>query len=425
MGGVLSYPSKILLVAICCCSFSFHPHAQSQAYNIDSLLREFKYNSEIDLRTYDQLFIALHLDYMEELALVGEDLLKRSLREQHILGLHRAADAFGVYFTSKGHFNQAYKVINRSRLYYERKELWSYVMKSYSYLGELFLAWDNPQNAIYWYNKLFLLSKEHPNQIVHYNTINNLTYAYFSANDYAQGIRTLKLNSRYLDMMNIENKSIYYNLNGNYHLHNGEYDSAMFYYKQSITFAQSISDYRSMSNGYANLAICAFYLNNDNALELFERSYEFALRSKSAGRISISLFNMASWHIENENVDQALLLFSESFRAAQTNNSYNNMFDALDEISDIYREQNAWLKLDSVNTIIHELKSKQYNEFINLSNDVDLVDAAFKSGDNNNTNLKILASKQREMKQILLYSLLLLVFVQFLFILHLVRKGRA
>jgi len=56
-----------------------HTTIFGQHYNIDSLLTEFKYNPGVDLRTYDQLFMVLYPEYMEELILVAEDLLKRSV----------------------------------------------------------------------------------------------------------------------------------------------------------------------------------------------------------------------------------------------------------------------------------------------------------------------------------------------------------
>lgn len=424
MQRLFSFQTKNILPAFLMCFFSWGNTAYSQAVNIDSLLLEYKYNPDVDLRTYDQLFITLHLDYMEELVLVGEDLLKRSLRHQNMSGLHRAADAFGVYFTSKGFFNQAYKVLNRSLQFYERNENWSYLMKSYGYLGELFLAWDNPQQAVYWYNKLYVLSKDHPQEQVHYSAINNLSQAYFSSKQYDLGIYTLKQNGAFLEFMNSENKSIYYNLYGNYHLQQEDFDTAMHYYEKSIAFAELSSDFRSISTGLANLAICAFYMEKDNALELFERSYRFALKSKSVERICVSLYNLASWYIENETLEDALDLFNESYSVALKNNSYRNMFDALDQIAEIYRQQQTWIKLDSIQGIISELKSQQYNEFINLTNDSDLLESAFELKSNRNTYINTVAKEQQKFNQTLLFTLLLLISVQFVIILVLARKVR-
>jgi len=396
-----------------------HTTIFGQHYNIDSLLTEFKYNPGVDLRTYDQLFMALYPEYMEELVLVAEDLLKRSVHEGNNNGMHRAADAFGLYFASKGHFNQAYKVLHRSMRFYERTDNPSYLMKAYGYLGALFISWDNPQQAISWYNKLYSLSKENTEQNIHHSAINNLCLAYFSSNRFDLGIETLKKNSVLYDKMNFENKAIYLNLYGNYYLQKLDIDSAKYFYKKSIEVSKMHHGYRLISTAMANLAICEFYLDSPISLDLFEYSYNYALKSNSTERICVSLFNLASWHLEEGNKSLALEYFTTSYVTALNRNSYRNMFDALEEIAEIYREQNEWLKVDSINAMIKDIKTKQYSEFMSLSEDSDILESAFID---TQTNQNKYSSDVINVRATMVWVLLVLVLIQFMIIIILSKK---
>ena len=349
----------------------------SQSYNIDSLMLEFKNAPGVDLRTYDQLFIALYPEYMPELVVVAEDLLKRSVHEKNLNGMHRAADAFGLYFTSKGLFNQAFKELYRSMRFYERTGNQGYLMKSYHYLGTLFLNWGNVDEAIYYYKKIVQLAVKNPEQNAAHTGRNNLALAYFQKNRYDLGIIILKENQRYIKFMNAEGRATMENLFGNYYLHLNKIDSAKLRYEKSSEYSKLASENRLVSTALANLAICKFYENPESAKQLFDSSYVYALKSKSSERISVSLFNLASWYLEMNDKSSALDMFNESYIVAKKSNSYQNMFDALDEISEIYRSQNKWTNVDSINILIRELKSKQYQELFNLGSDIAIIEKAF------------------------------------------------
>lgn len=391
----------------------------SQAANIDSLLQEFKYAPGVDLRTYDQLFIALYPEYMEELVLVAEDLLARAVREQNMSGMHRAADAFGVYFVQKGHFNQAFKILYRSMRFYQRSENQAYLMKAYGYLGGLNMAWHNEEEAIRYYEKMMTLSANHTQQNVYYTAINNLTLAHFQNSRYDLGVQTLKKNSDYLHQMHSENRAVYYNLYGNYYLQRSEIDSAKSYYSKSLEAAIEFSANRLISTAFANLAICKFGDDPEESLRLFEESYQFALKSTSTERISVSLFNLASWHLEFEDQERALDYYTQSYQVAARANSYINMFDALDEIAEIYRSQNNWEKVDSINLMVRDIKSQQYNEFIDLSADVELLENAFSQNTPLHERAVLSQSHVTFFNGFVLITLLVFVFIQFIIIVYL------
>lgn len=391
----------------------------SQAANIDSLLQEFKYAPGVDLRTYDQLFIALYPEHMEELVMVAEDLLTRSVREQNMSGMHRAADAFGIYFVQKGHFNQAFKILYRSMRFYQRSENQAYLMKAYHYLGTLFLSWGNTDEAIYYYKTLLKLAESNPNQLALYTARSNLALAYFNKQRYDLGIILLRQNESSSHLMNAESLATLYNLLGNYYLNRNSIDSAKLNYSKSIIQSNLISENRLISTAYANLAICEFGDDPEESLRLFEESYQFALKSTSTERISVSLFNLASWHLEFEDQERALDYYTQSYQVAARANSYINMFDALDEIAEIYRSQNNWEKVDSINLLVRDIKSQQYNEFIDLSADVELLENAFSQNTPLLERAVLSQSHISFFNGFVLITLLIFVFIQFIIIVYL------
>ncbi len=390
----------------------------AQQYNIDSLLLEFKHAPGVDLRTYDQLFIALYPEYMEELVLVAEDLLTRSVQTQNMNGMHRAADAFGIYFVQKGYFNQAFKILYRSMRFYERTENQAYLMKAYHYLGTLFLSWGNTDEAIYYYKLALKLATISPNPVALFTSRTNLALAYFQKQRYDAGIELLKENMESSHLMNEESIATTLNLLGNYYLDKYILDSAKFYYKECIQYSQKISKDRITSTAYANLAICEFGDAPDESLHLFEESYRYAIKSQSKERISVSLFNIASWHLEFEDYPNALRFYSESYEVAKQSNLYISMFDALDEIADVYRSQNNWVKVDSINLIIRDIRTQQYHEFIDLSNNSEILEAAFANNKPFKDQSQMSQSSMALLNWMVVVGLVIFVFVQFVVILY-------
>lgn len=391
----------------------------AQQNNIDSLLNEFKHTSNVDLRTYDQLFIALYPEYMEELVLVAEDLLTQSIRTKNMNGMHRAADAFGVYFTQKGYFNQAFKILYRSMRYYERTDNQAYLMKAYHYLGSLFLSWGNEEEAIYYFSNLLKIAENSPNQNALYTGRNNLALAYFQNKRYDLGIIQLRQNEADAKFLNYECAAITNNLIGNYYLNKEMLDSAKFKYLKSIDYASKNSDNRLISTAYANLGICEFGDNPEKSMQLFEDSYQYALNSTSIERISVSLFNIASWHLEFEDRKMALKYYQQSYEVAASANSYVNMYDALDEIAEIYRSQDNWILVDSINQIIRGIKSEQHGEFIDLSNDEALLENAFSQYTPLASSSSNAQSGFALSNRVLISSLLFLLLIQFITIIYL------
>ena len=401
------------------CAVFFMGSNHAQQYNIDSLLQEFKYSDGVDLRTYDQLFIALYPEYMEELVLVAEDLLTQSVRTKNMNGMHRAADAFGVYFVQKGYFNQAFKILYRSMRYYERTENQAYLMKAYHYLGSLFLSWGNVEESIYWFEKCREIAKENPDKMYLHTVQNNLVLAYMKIPDNKQALHYLNANEKDSLILSAENKIIMLNLKGNYWLALDNIELAKGFYKKSKDASLLQNKGRHISTAYTNLAVVEFSSDIELSKTYFDSSVNYAKQSGLNEKISLAYFNLAAWHAETQNIDSSIYYFSQSFSYASEINNYENMVDALDEMSGLYREMNKWISVDSINGILREVKTQQYNELLNMESDYDLLENAFAQ---NTPFLEDQAQSKSDkalFRTTLIISLLVLLLVQFLVILYL------
>jgi tetratricopeptide (TPR) repeat protein len=401
------------------CALFFMGSSHAQQYNIDSLLQEFKYSDGVDLRTYDQLFIALYPEYMEELVLVAEDLLTQSVRTKNMNGMHRAADAFGVYFIQKGYFNQAFKILYRSMRYYERTDNQAYLMKAYHYLGTLFLSWGNIEESIYWFEKCREIAKENPDKMHLHTVQNNLALAYMKIPDNKQALQYLNANEKDSLILDDEAKIALLNMKGNYWLALENYSLSKNFYNRSKDAALKEGWHRHISTAYMNLAVVEFSSDIDLAKTYFDSSVYYAKQSGLNEKISLAYFNLAAWHAETQNIDSSIYYFSQSFSYANEINNYENMVDALDEMSGLYRELNKWISVDSINGILREVKTQQYSELLNMESDYDLLENAFAQ---NTPFLEVQAqtvSDKALFRTTLIISLLVLLLVQFLAILYL------
>lgn len=391
----------------------------SQAANIDSLLQEFKYAPGVDLRTYDQLFIALYPEHMEELVLVAEDLLTRSVREQNMSGMHRAADAFGIYFVQKGHFNQAFKILYRSMRFYQRSENQAYLMKAYHYLGTLFLSWGNTDEAIYWLEKCHELTKINIDKSYLHAVRNNLSVAYLKTPDKKQALEYLNANELDSLLLSDEAKIAMLNLKGNYWLSLDNFELSKNYYKRSKNAALKEGWDRHISTAYTNLAVTEFSTDIELSKTYFDSSVYYAKKSGLYEKVSLSYFNLAAWHAETANFDSSIYYFSQSFSYAKQINNYENMLDALDEMSGLFREMNKWEKVDSLNTILREVKSQQYTELLNMESDFDILENAFSQNTPLLERAVLSQSHISFFNGFVLITLLGFVFIQFIIIVYL------
>jgi tetratricopeptide (TPR) repeat protein len=281
------------------------------------------------------------------------------------------------------------------------------------------LSWGNIEESIYWFEKCREIAKENPDKMHLHTVQNNLALAYMKIPDNKQALHYLNANEKDSLILSAEIKIIMLNLKGNYWLALDNIELAKGFYKKSKDASLLQNKGRHISTAYMNLAVVEFSSDIDLAKTYFDSSVYYAKQSGLKEKISIAYFNLAAWHAETQNIDSSIYYFSQSFSYANEINNYENMVDALDEMSGLYRELNKWISVDSINGILREVKTQQYSELLNMESDYDLLENAFAQ---NTPFLEVQAqtvSDKALFRTTLIISLLVLLLVQFLVILYL------
>jgi tetratricopeptide (TPR) repeat protein len=310
--------------------------------------------------------------------------------------------------------------------FYERTENQAYLMKAYHYLGTLFLNWGNLDEAIHWFEKCRGLAKKSGEKLSLHTVTNNLALANLKIGNSKQALVYLLENQDDDSLLSIEAKIVMQNLLGNYWMNKGNSDSSRYYYTQSKQHSLRYTQFRFTSTAYTNLAVVEFESDPELSKNYFDSSVFYAFRSGLNEKISIAYYNLASWYAEMDFIDSAIVFYELSYIQAKKINDYGNMTDAIDEIIGLYRESGDWHLVDSLNMIIREIKTQQYQDFLSLTEDTELLESVF-ANDLSEQNKKVLnPSDIQFLNQTLLFSLIFFVVIQFVLILflstYLVRK---
>lgn len=339
--------------------------SQEGIYNIDSLANVFVHQNRVDLKTFDFLVKELNQLYPEELAHLSETLLKRSVRENNLDGIHRAYDAFGLYYLSKGYYNQAFKLLFKSKKYYEQTLNLNYQMRNYYYIGRTYFSMGNLNEAILWMEKSLGLAEDNPDRTTLYTIRNDLATVYYRASNYPKAKKLLDQNEDEWDYLTQELRVNLRTLQGNCLMVNGKNDEAKKYYDEANRLALETENHILIGTTYTNLAIYEFDNDPQRSKELFESSLRNALISNYADKISLDYYNLAFWFLGTDQLDSAFYYFQASYNTAKSVNNFNYMLDALEEMIAIDRTRENWNSVDDLHNLVREIKSTQFKELMN------------------------------------------------------------
>lgn len=339
--------------------------AQDGIYNIDSLANIFVQQNSVDLKTFDLLVKELNQSYPDELAHLSETLLKRAVRENNKDGIHRAYDAFGLYYLSKGYYNQAFKLLFKSKKYYEQTQNLTYQMKNFYYIGRTYFSMGNMNEAILWMEKSIGLAENNPDRTTLYTVRNDLATVYYRASNYPKFKKLLDQNEAEWDYLTRELKVNLRTQQGNYLMINGKNDEAKKHYDEANKLAFETGNHIIIGTTYTNLAIYEFDYDIKKSKELFESSLRHAHLSNYADKISLDYYNLAFWFLGTDKIDSAFYYFQASYTSAKSVNNFNYMLDALEEMIAIERTREKWNSVDELHNLVRDIKSVQFKELMN------------------------------------------------------------
>lgn len=398
--------------------------AQSEKLDIDSMANKFMRSEQIDLKTFDLLFIELHLLYPEELAHLAEVLLKRSIEKNFPDGIYRAHDAFGFYFISKGYYNQAFKLLFKSKKYYEANKMFLYAMKNYYYISRAYVALGNLDEAVVWMQKSMALAELNPDRGPLYNLNIDLATIFFRLSKFENGKKLLDKNDKEWEHLNHLLKVSQTTLRGNYAIQFKQSKEAKQYYDEALKLAFELDNPIVISNAFANLGIYEIDFDIEKSKDYFETSVKYAHLSNHSPLIARQNFNLASWYYFKEDYNEACKKFEESYTIAKNVKSYDDMLDALEEMINIKRDLQDWEAVDELHQKTINIKTEQYKDLMQSFEELELfegLDDFFQINNENNEPKKIWISALSG-TQFFIAVLMVVVILQFITIFRMRRK---
>lgn len=351
-------------------------HAQEEDLNIDSLAHTFLNSEQIDLKTFDLLFKELHLMHSEELAHLAEVLLKRSTQQNFPEGIYRAHDAFGFHFLLKGHFNQAFKLLLKAKKFYEQTDNLPYRMRNYYYIGRVYVAMGNLDEAIHWMEKSKQLAEKSPDRNALYVARIDLATIHFRNSNYESGKKLLDSNQTEWSNLTLHQQVDITTLYGNYWLNSNKADKnkAKEMYDLANQMALGTRNHVLIANTYTNLGIYEYEYDIQKSKKYFESSLYHAYMSNYPNKIALDHYNLGFWHYGIEQIDSAMYHFEVSYITAKSVKALDYMLDALEMMIEVERQQGHWEKVDALHEKVREVKTLQYKELIGSYDDLALFE---------------------------------------------------
>ncbi|MBK9590165.1 MAG: tetratricopeptide repeat protein [Crocinitomicaceae bacterium] len=97
--------------------------------------------------------------------------------------------------------------------------------------------------------------------------------------------------------------------------YHGQYDSAVYYYLESLRIYEFLNDTLGQSSALNNLGVCYFFSNQlDDALVYYKKSLQFEILAQNQNGIADSYNNMAVVFRHNGQIDSAEFYFLEARR---------------------------------------------------------------------------------------------------------------
>ena len=364
-----------MVVVFLLLSSTVETFAQNGQANIDSLANSFVQQEQVDLKTFDILFKELHQMYPEELALLAEILLKRSVQQDVMDGVYRAHDAFGVYFISKGYYNQAFQLLLRAKDYYEKTDNLSYKMKNYYYIGRYYAGIGSLSESFFWMEKSLALAEMNPERSSLYNVRNDLATLYFKDSNFVACKKLIDLNVKEWEQLGKEIQVNTKTLEGNYLMHKGNKKEAKISYDAANKLAFETDNKVMLASTFTNLGIFEYEYDQAKSKDYFESSLYYSKLSNYNEKIASDYYNLAFWHVGVNEIDSALYYFESSYNTAEKVKSYSNMLDALQEMIQIHRNQKNWTKVDDLHKKVQSIKNMQYEELMQSFEDLNMFEA--------------------------------------------------
>ena len=207
---------------------------------------------------------------------------------------------------------------------------------------------SNPNKAIEYLHKAYLISKKINNKKCIADVANQLGNNYYYLGDYDNAIRNfLETLTAFESINNLEEVANCYNNIGSVYAEQQNYKKALEYHFKALKLkeknvANGIGDENDIAMSYGNIGQAYYYLNDyTNAMDYYNRSMVISEKTGNTKRIALMLNNIGSIYAEEKKYDEALSNFTKALKIQKKNENKRSIAMAFNNIAEVYLMKKA------------------------------------------------------------------------------------
>lgn len=345
---------KLTLVALSLAITSF---VSSQvSYNSFKEEADLNIKSEMGLELWNY-YIRFNLDSLKVAAV---DLLLLASEEEHEFGRAVGTRMLGSYLYRSGKIDQGLEYLSIAKKFFEQKEDYMIASEVYNEVGNALQLKGDFERAKEAYRKSLRLGEQSPDPTAAFNGKLGLGKVYIALGDTNVGMslihsyKQLALQNQkyeaasdafaYLAMVESARKNE---------------NLAQEYYLKSVDNSKRSESKVHLAHSYANLGILKFGLEEyDSSLYFFKQSLRLREEMSTARPIAEAHYNLGFFYKERDSTDLAIQEFSISADIAKRNKLLSDEIDALKELIPLYEGKSMADKVIECEARIEKLKRK-------------------------------------------------------------------
>lgn len=348
----------------------------SCALNSQAQVSYESFHDQADLNVKSEMGLELWNYYLrfnlDSLKVAAVDLLLVASEKEHEFARAVGTRMLGSYLYRSGKIDQGLGYLNVARDYFEKREDYMVASEIYNEIGHSFFLQGKFEEAKESYEKSIRLGEQSTDATAAFNGKLGLGKAYIALGDTNVGM-TLIHSYKQLSVQNQKFEAA-----SDAFAYLAQVESAMKhanlsneYYLRSVEFSRRSKSKVHLANSYTNLGILKFGLEEyDSSLFFFKESLRLREEMRSIRPIIESYYNLGFFYAERDSIDKAISCYERSVELARKHEHYTDEMDALTELVKLYKDRDMLERVETMELRIKELDSltrlKKYQEDVEL-----------------------------------------------------------
>lgn len=373
----------------------------------------------------NKLWDKLHVADVESLKEIAIDLIIQANENSNENAIAIGKRALGSSLIRLDQQMRGIEYLKQALLYFQQIENFAIQSEILSEIGIGFLNHGNPINAENYFLQSLEIGKKSKVATLDYMAELNLSKVYIELNNYKKASALLQhYKTKSLENGKFEAVANAYALLGEIEANKGNSDLAVEYYQKSADFGMKSKSLNQIAHALNNLAIVYFSKDKmDSTLILFKKGLELRLKTGSGRFIAESYFNIGGYYFEVKNYEEAEKYYKICLDFARKNKLKRDEMDALMAMIELYKTTGKTDKTIALYEKYIEMQEAYFSEKVaksTLSNEVlASIDQIDEENEAKRREMKMIQiSKENNYKWIvwgLVVTLILLIIVVFLF----------